>query len=336
MKIKILNVWLLIYAILTTSTLFTLPMNNPYIVGLSVVLGPVSLIIMCRNIYLRNKRKDHASKMNSSSGKLTAIIVLIISNNCCAQTNLSFEKWSMGPLGILEPDGWQTMNALAFNGTDSISCIPVTDAVHAKLSVKLRSIETSATGTKLVLPGFITQQFVSGSKHKSLRFSYKAIGSSRDSFYATIAYYKGSVKLSNIVGSASVILFPVSNWTTQELPISWSSPNGYDTAIVGFGTARNTSAELLIDNVDLSENGVQTEFITKSEKPYVVVQNLLVFSESMNAATKKVLIYNASGQLVMESGIADVNVANFYSGTYFLLLVGESGKTIYSDKFYKE
>lgn len=253
-----------------------------------------------------------------------------------AQTNLSFEIWSMGPLGILEPDGWQTMNALTLNGTDSISCIPVTDAAHAKLSVKLRSIETSATGTKLVLPGFITQQFVSGSKHKSLRFIYKATGSSRDSFYATVAYYKGSVKLSNIVGSASVFIFPVSNWTTQELTISWSNPNGYDTAIVGFGTPRNTTAELLIDNVDLSEYGVQTESVIKTEKPYVMVNNLLVFSESMNAATKKVMIYNASRQLVMKSGIADVNVSNFYSGTYFLLLVGEMGKTIYSDKFYKE
>jgi hypothetical protein len=242
----------------------------------------------------------------------------------------------MGPLGILEPDGWQTMNALALNGTDSISCTPTSDAANGKLAARLRGVETMFSGTKMVLAGIMTQNFVGGPRHKSFRFSYKAVGSPNDSFFATIAYYKGSVKLSNIVGSASVILFPVSNWTTQELPISWSNPNGYDTAIVGFGTPRNTTAELLIDNVDLSEYGVQTESVIRTEKPYVTVNNLLVFSESMNAATKKVLIYNASGQLVMESGIADVNVSNFYSGTYFLLLVGESGKTIYSDKFYKE
>ena len=251
-----------------------------------------------------------------------------------AQTNLSFEKWSPGTLGIIVPDGWLTMNMLAMNSADSISCTPTSDAVHGKLAARIRGVETMITGTKMVLAGIMTQNFVRGPKHKSFRFSYKAIGSPKDSFFATIAYYKGSVKLSNIVGSASVILLPVSEWTTRELPIVWSGPDAYDTAIIGFGTPRNITSEMLIDNVDLSEFGVAAKSLQLEKYP-VFINNKLWVPESLQPKVKQVVVINTLGSVIQKSDCCDMNISTLAPGIYVLSLADEAGNIVYSEKFIK-
>lgn len=265
---------------------------------------------------------------------LKTLIFLTCSHLASAQTNLSFEKWSMGPFGILEPDGWQTMNALAFNGTDSISCTPTSDAANGKLAARLRGVETMFAGTKMVLAGIMTQNFVGGPRHKSFRFSYKAIGNPKDSLFATIAYYKGSVKLSNIVGSASVFLLPVSDWTTRELPIVWSSPDTYDTAIIGFGTPRNATSVMLIDNVDLSEYGVSAKSMALEKQPDFV-DNKLRIPESLKPKVKKVIIFNTAGVPVLQTDCIDTDITTLPSGIYVLSLLDAAGNSLHSDKFIK-
>lgn len=256
------------------------------------------------------------------------------SHSASAQINLSFEKWSMGPFEILEPDGWQTMNALAFNDTDSISCTATSDAANGKLAARLRGVETMFAGTKMVLAGIMTQNFVGGPRHKSFRFNYKAIGNPKDSFFATIAYYKGSVKLSNIAGSASIILFPVSNWTTRELPIVWSSSDANDTAIIGFGTPRNATSEMLIDNVDLSEYGVSAKSLALEEQP-CFVDNKLRVPESLKPKVKKVIIFNTAGVLVLNTDCCDTDITALPSGVYVLSLLDAAGNSLHRDKFIK-
>lgn len=261
-------------------------------------------------------------------------IFLTCSHLASAQTNLSFEKWTPGTLGMVTPDGWLTMNMLAMNSADSISCTPTSNAVHGKLAARIRGVETMITGTKMVLAGIMTQDFVGGPKHKSFRFSYKATGSSRDSFFATIAYYKGSVKLSNIVGSASVILLPVSEWTTRELPIVWSSPDAYDTAIIGFGTPRNATSEMMIDNVDLSEYGVSAKPLALEKQPGFV-DNKLWVPESLKPKAKKVIIFNTAGVLVLQTDCCDTDITSLPSGIYILSLLDAVGNNLHSDKFIK-
>ena len=273
-------------------------------------------------------------KNTKMKNQLLTSCLLIAVQFASAQTNLSFEKWSPGTLGIIAPDGWLTMNMLAMNSADSISYTPNSNAVHGKLAARIRGVETMITGTKMVLAGIMTQDFVRGPKHKSFRFSYKAIGSPKDSFFATIAYYKGSVKLSNIVGSASVILLPVSEWTTRELPIVWSSPDAYDTAVIGFGTPRNATTEMLIDNVDLSEYGVSAKPLTLEKQPGFV-DNKLWVPESLKAKVKKVIIFNTAGVLVLQTDCCDTDITALPSGVYILCLLDAAGNIVYSEKFIK-
>ena len=265
--------------------------------------------------------------------KFVVLLGVFGSWNLSAQTNLSFERW-VNQSGIKQPENWSTMNVLARFGADS-SCVPSSDAVHGYRSARLRSVEATIGDTTFVFPGTIQQLMFGSSRPKSLRFSYRATGTSGDSFYGTVAYYKGNIRSLNYVGLSSVTL-PVRNqWTPVEVNINWMSNEAYDTAILAFMAPPALSAEMWVDNIELSGYGAGIRQADNMAAPLFVNHRLQV-EASYRPAVKQVAIYSTNGQLLKQSASCDLDISDLPAGTYVLTLTGDSGKVIYSGQFLKQ
>jgi len=332
MKEKILNIWLLIYSILTTFTLILYPMSDPYIFGLTIVFGPLSLLIILANAFLMKKRKNNAS--NNKLKNISIVIIMLISNTCFGQTNLSFELWS-NQFGIAVLEGWVTQNFLALFSTDSISCRASNDAAHGFKSARLRSVEVEFDDTTYIFPGSLSQFYMGAARPKSFRFFYKATGGIKDTFSASLTFHKGAVSSMNTVGSATALLPVTNQWTPVEVDVNWTSTEAYDTAIFGFTSPASLNAELYVDNVDLSAYGAGLISGEKMDLPFFA-QHRLVLSPALRNEVKTVSIYNSSGQLLSDSKNTEVDVTTLSPGIYVLTLLSNNRDVLYSGMFLKQ
>jgi hypothetical protein len=241
----------------------------------------------------------------------------------------------MDKFGVQEPEGWVTQNFLSVAGADSISCISSNSAAHGFKSARLRAVKWKLGDTTYFFSGSISQIIVSNARPKSYRFFYKAIGDTKDTFYASLAFYKGSVRDMNTVGTATAKLPLTNQWTAVEVNVDWTSNDAYDTAILGFIAPPRIGAELYIDNVDLSEYGAGLRNIEGEGMPFFVHHRLQIpatMQEKVNFAT----IINLSGQSMFQGKPDQVNVSELPSGNYVLSLFGENRKILYSVKFLKQ
>ncbi len=278
---------------------------------------------------------------------LSALLFSFYCTYCFGQQlpNSSFENWSLRG-EYIEPDGWISTNAFAFNGAVE-TCYPFEDAHTGKWAMKLESRIDPLTkdtlqailvlGSDYTYPGIHYNQRPTG-----LKFFYKH--NLKDTALAAIFLTKWNTQTNRRDTIASAFHFftdSTSTYKALNIPLNYTQSIRPDSCITIFLSTLKSKPNphnfLLIDDLELTGNvNVGSEEWTSLTElkvyPNPVTDILKIDAEQ---SIQSVIVFDAQGKQILKVNDNKVDVNSFYTGTYYLLIEFEKGKT-YTTKFYKQ
>lgn len=270
--------------------------------------------------------------------KYIIITSLLLCSKISAQTNLDLEDWSP-QYGIENPDGWATMNLFAGLNGDSVSCFRTTDAYWGKSAAKLRPIQVNL-GQVYTFPGTIVQIVAANNRPKSFRFAYKYFSATKDTAYASLAFYKGNTKdTNNLIGRAEYKPDTTGQWKYVVVDIKWKSLLSPDTLIFGFNTGRmDMKSWLYVDDISISDYGAGAQPVAmQNDVIKITSTGTILCSDALTKGQNTLRIFNTSGSLV---GLVNLqsqkNVPeNLAGGLYYYTIANEeNGMVVAQGKFF--
>ncbi len=278
-----------------------------------------------------------------------------------AQTlpNNNFETWLDKGM-YEEPESWDSPNQFtqvfgAFTLTKS------TDAYSGDFSARLETIEV-ANGLYqipgLLTLGDFTMDFASLSAHVSgglflqenvarLTGMYKYTGVAGDSASVVIYNFRRNEgEDMDTIGSGLTFLYDASEWTPFEVIMVNKNdhlPDTFNVVLLSSGSSdMQIGSALLVDSLVIETNTGIID-LWNPVKPLRVFPNpasqTVQFEAGENGTEREIMIFNASGQLLLKTGFNDsrlkLNISSIKPGLLTYSVV-EKGKRVYGGSFLKK
>lgn len=293
--------------------------------------------------------------------RIIIIIIGALTFTCCwSQPNPGFENWS-SQFGMLEPDGWQTLNFLTLlTPPNPLSAFRVSgvDVHSGNYALKLKTVYLNnkpsavelpdttggATTSKIILtPTTNIEGFPYTSRPEKLQFWAKYSPVGNDEGRAAVMLKKSNGNGFDTVAFGLIYIGATPVYTLFEVPIDYKSEELPDTAVIAFGTSKNSlyarvNSTLFVDDL------LFTGYVGINEsKP--IENNVCIFpnpaANEVNIAASvanadNVIITDISGkvqgryELQSNSLVIDLN---FYSsGIYFCEIRDKNNILLHRDK----
>lgn len=266
---------------------------------------------------------------------LAAIIICGFMSRSFAQTNGSFENWTKIN-NYEDPNGWVTFNVFTALG-DSASCLKSTKAYSGKYSALLRTFYSNLFMD--TTPAVLLQQTPYTSKPNSLRFAYQYKTPGSDSAMISVEFYEGSTDdPNNVIGSATAMLGKSSNWKYVQEPITWTSLNNPDTAVITVITGFDFGSEVLLDDISLSAFGASLSKLNSNTNKVFFNKTGEFEVSGMENLDATLEIFDNSGKAVYQGVLTKgkaIETSHLSSGVYFYRLSNNGAEYLQSGKVLK-
>lgn len=278
---------------------------------------------------------------------LSALLYLTISISCIGQQlpNSSFENWSLKG-EYIEPDGWISTNAFAFNGAVE-TCYPFEDAHSGKWGMKLESRIDPLT--KDTLQAILAL----GSDYNNAGIGYNQRPTGLKLFYqhnlkdtalAAVFLTKWNTQTSKRDTIASAFHFFTDSTSTYKaltMPLTYTQSIRPDSCITIFlSTLKakpNPNNFLLIDDLELTGNvnvGVNELPNTTTVKIYPNPTTDMLKIEA-EQPLQSVTIFDVQGKKVLKAKDIIIDVSSLKTNTYYIFIEFENGDS-HTAKFSKQ
>ena len=278
---------------------------------------------------------------------LSALLYLTIALSCTGQQlpNSGFENWSLRG-EYIEPDGWISTNAFAFNGAVE-TCYPFEDAHSGKWAVKLESRIDPLTKDTLqailaIGSDYNNAGIAYNQRPTGLKLFYQH--NLKDTALAAMFLTKWNTQTNKRDTIATAFHFFTDSTSTYKaltIPLTYTQSIRPDTCIAIFlSTVKpkpNPHNFLLIDDLELTGNvnvGVGEIPNTAAVKVYPNPATDILKIEA-EQAIQWVTIFDIEGKQILKVKDSIIGVSNLKTNTYFIFIEFRNGEN-FTTRFLKQ